>query len=82
MSVTVNGSLTPTINTYKPGDWCVLIIDDDFVKYRLATTLEPRSDILLRKIEGFKVTVPDNPSFPEQVDLTLIHEWEIDKVGE
>jgi hypothetical protein len=82
MSVTVNGSLTPTINTYKPGDWCVLIIDDDFVKYRLASNLEPRSDILLRKIEGFDVTVPDNPSFPEQVQLTLIHEWEIDKVGE
>ena len=82
MSVTVNGSLAPTVDTYKPGDWCVLIIDDDFVKYRLATNLEPRSDLILRKIEGFKVTVPDNPSFPEQVSLSLIHEWEIDKVGE
>jgi hypothetical protein len=82
MSVTVNGSLAPTINTYRPGDWCVLIINDDFVKYRMVSDLEPRTDLLLRKIEGFKVSVPDNPSFPEQVDLTLIHEWEIDKVGE
>lgn len=82
MQVTVNGSLSPTVDTYKPGDWCVLIIDDDFVKYRLTTTLEPRSDLILRKIDGFKVSVPDNPSFPEQVSLSLIHEWEIDKVGE
>jgi hypothetical protein len=48
----------------------------------MVSDLEPRTDLLLRKIEGFKVSVPDNPSFPEQVDLTLIHEWEIDKVGE
>lgn len=81
LNVTVNGSLMPTVNTYKPGDWCALIIDDDFVRYRLATELEPRSDLILRKIDGFKVSVPDSPAFPEQVQLTLIHEWEIDKVG-
>lgn len=80
-SVTVNGSLYPTVGSYNPGDWCALIIDDDFVKYRLLSDLEPRSTILLRKIEGYSVTVPDNPSFPEQVTLKLIDEWEIDKVG-
>lgn len=81
LSVAVNGSLQPTVGSYNPGDWCALIINDDFVKYRLFSDLETRSDILLRKIEGYSVSVPDNPSFPEQVTLKLIDEWEIDKVG-
>lgn len=81
-SVTVNGSLNPTVGSYYPGDWCCLIIDDYFVQQRLASALEPRSDLLVRKIESFKVSVPDNPSFPEQVTLNLVTEWEVDKLGE
>lgn len=82
VKVSVNGSLAPQVGTYSPGDWCCLIIDDYFVQQRLLSRLEPRSDLLVRKIESFKVSVPDNPSFPEQVELGLITEWEVDKVGE
>jgi hypothetical protein len=82
LKIVVNGSLQPQIGTYSPGDWCAVIINDDFVNLRLASNLEPRPDLLVRKIESIKVTVPDNPSFPEQVDLTLITEWEVDKRGE
>ena len=82
LNVTVNGSQNPVVGTYFPGDWCVLIMNDDFIKLRLSSVLEPRSDLLLRKIESFSVSVPDNPSFPEQVTLNLITEWEVDKLGE
>jgi hypothetical protein len=81
-TISVNGSLPPTVNTYKPGDWCALIINDPFVLLRLASDLEPRDDILVRKIEGFSVSVPNNPAFPENVSLRLIQEAEIDKVGQ
>jgi hypothetical protein len=82
LKVSVNGSLQPRIGTYSPGDWCAVIINDDFVNLRLASNLEPRPDLLVRKIESIKVTVPDNPSFPEQVELNLITEWEVDKRGQ
>jgi hypothetical protein len=82
VKVSVNGSLAPQVGTYSPGDWCCLIIDDYFIQQRLLSRLEPRSDLLVRKIESFKVSVPDNPSFPEQVELGLITEWEVDKIGE
>jgi hypothetical protein len=82
IKVSVNGSLAPQVGTYSPGDWCCLIIDDYFIQQRLLSRLEPRSDLLVRKIESFKVSVPDNPSFPEQVELGLITEWEVDKIGE
>jgi hypothetical protein len=82
IKVSVNGSLDPIVGSYSPGDWCCLIIDDYFVQQRLASSLEPRPDLLVRKIESIKVSVPNNPSFPEQVELGLITEWEVDKVGE
>ena len=82
IDITVNGSLTPVIGSYNPGDWCTLIIDDPFVLARLANDQEPRDDILVRKIMGYKVTVPDNPSFPETVDVDLATDWKVDKSGE
>jgi hypothetical protein len=82
IKVTVNGSVTPVIGSYVPGDWCCLIIDDDFVQMRLSSELEIRSEILLRKIESYKVSVPDGSSFPETVELNLITESEVDKIGE
>ena len=82
LKVSVNGSLRPKIGTYAPGDWCCLIFNDDFIKLRLASNLEPRSDLLVRKIESYKVDVPDNPSFPEKVELNLITEWEVDQIGQ
>lgn len=82
IKVTVNGSVTPVVGSYDPGDWCCLIIDDDFVQMRLSSELEIRSEILLRKIESYRVSVPDGPSFPETVELNLITEAEVDKLGE
>lgn len=81
ISVTVNGSLSPTVGTYAPGDWCSIIADDEFVKMRLASDLEPRDTVIVRKIDSIKVNVPDSPTFPEKVQLELIAEWEVDKRG-
>jgi hypothetical protein len=75
-NVTVNGSLEPTVGTYKPGDWCVVVVGDQFINNRLKPPYENRQDILVRKIKSFKVNVPDNPQFPEVVDLELVPEWE------
>jgi len=80
--IRVNGSITPTVENFKPGDWCTLIIDDPFVLARLSSDQEPRNDILVRKINSFKVTVPDNSFFPEDVDIELIPDWKVDKTGQ
>lgn len=82
LSVTVNGSLQPEIGTYAPGDWCSLIVDDEFLRQRLASDLEPRDTVIVRKIDSMKVSVPDGTTFPEKVSLTLVPEWEVDKRGE
>ena len=78
-NMSVNGSLNPVVGDYLPGDWCSIIIDDDFVRLRLGDDLEPRGDVIVRKIVGFKVSVPDIPTFPEKVDLDLISEWKEDR---
>ena len=77
----MNGSLDPVIGTYAPGDWCSVIVDDTFVRQRLASDLEPRDTVIVRKINSFSVSVPDTPTFPEQVELDLISEPEVDKRG-
>ncbi len=81
IKVDVNGSMSPEVGEYAPGDWCSLIIDDEFVRMRLASDLEPRDTVIVRKIEKIKVSVPDNPSYPERVTLDLIAEWLVDKRG-
>jgi hypothetical protein len=81
IKITVNGSLSPTVGSYAPGDWCSIIADDEFVKMRLASDLEPRDTVIVRKIDSIKVSVPDSPTFPEKVSLELIAEWEVDKRG-
>jgi hypothetical protein len=81
ISVSVNGSLAPVVGTYAPGDWCSLVIDDEFVKMRLASDLEPRDTVIVRKIDSISVSIPDTPTFPEKVTLKLIPEWEVDKRG-
>ena len=75
--IVVNGSLSPKVNTYAPGDWCTVIVNDPFIDKRLRPPYENRTGLLVRKIASFKVTVPDNPAFPETVDLELIPEWEV-----
>ena len=81
IKITVNGSLAPVVGSYAPGDWCSIIADDEFVRMRLASDLEPRDTVIVRKIDSIKVSVPDSPTFPEKVSLELIAEWEVDKRG-
>jgi hypothetical protein len=81
ITVSVNGSIHPIVGSYSPGDWCSLVIEDEFVKMRLASDLEPRDTVLVRKIDSYTVSIPDSPTFPEKVTLKLIAEWEVDKVG-
>jgi hypothetical protein len=81
-NIQVNGSLSPVIGSYVPGDYCTIIIDDEFIRQRMGDDQEPRDDVLVRKIESFKVSVPDSPTFPETVDLVLIPDWKVDKKRE
>jgi len=78
-TIAINGSIGPYVGDFLPGDWCSLIIDDEFVRMRLASDLEPRGDVIVRKIVGYKVNVPDGVAFPEKVDLELISEWKEDR---
>jgi hypothetical protein len=81
ITISVNGSLTPAVGSYDPGDWCSIIINDDFIKNRLNSPLEPRKDVIVRKIDAIKVSVPNNPAFPEMIDLTLVPDWQVDTIG-
>jgi hypothetical protein len=78
ITVSVNGSIDPVVGSYYPGDWCSVIIDDDFIRQRLASGLEPRDDIIVRKIIGYSVKVKDALGVPEEVSLTLVPDWEVD----
>lgn len=80
-SVTVNGSIQPVVGTYNPGDWCSVIIDDSFVQLRMASGLEPRDQVLVRKIDAYTVNVPNSPAYPETVTLELFRESGIDPIG-
>jgi len=81
IEIQVNGSMEPKIGSYSPGDWCVIVLNDEFVNLRLASDLEPRDTVLIRKIDGFSVSVPDSPAFPETVSLVLVTEPGVDKRG-
>jgi len=79
--LTVNGSLDPQVGSYAPGEWCSIIIDDEFVRQRLESDQEPRGDVIIRKINSFKVSVPDSPHLPEEVELDLVPDWKVDRRG-
>jgi hypothetical protein len=81
INVSVNGSITPPVGSYSPGDWCTLIIDDDFIQQRLTNDLEPRGDLMVRKIDSINVSVPDGATFPEKISLSLVPEWQADQIG-
>jgi hypothetical protein len=81
-NVTVSGSVPPVVGTYKPGDWCSIVTDDEFVLKRLASDLEPRSNVIVRKIDAYSVSVPDGAGVYERIQLRLIPEWEVDALGE
>ena len=75
--IVVNGSIAPEVGTYIPGDWCVIIPNDEFINNRLRVPYENRSGLLVRKIGSYKVSVPDSPAYPETVELELLVEWEV-----
>ena len=81
--VRVDGSLSPIIGTYNPGDWCQIVVNDEsgYINARLNSVLEPRHDVIVRKIDNIKVSVPNSPAFPEEIDLTLVTDWQVDKIG-
>lgn len=87
-TITVDGSVTPAIGSYKPGDWCSVIIDDHFVQLRLESGLEngsesaERDGLLLRKIDSYEVKVTDGSVVPEEVTITLVSESAVDAPGE
>lgn len=77
-TISVNGSSNPTLGSYKPGDWCSVKLNDDFVSLRADSYLEQDygtdSGVLVRKIISYSVTIPDTPSYPEEVSLDLVTE--------
>jgi hypothetical protein len=81
-AISVNGALEPIVGSYAPGDWCSIVVRDPFIQARLSTDLEPRDTVLVRKIESYSVNVPDGVTFPEEVTLTIIPEWEVDGFGD
>ena len=82
ITVKVNGSLSPAIGEYVPGDWCSIVVNDEFIRMRLASDLEVRDTVIVRKIDGYRVSVPDTPSFGEEVELVLVTEAQVDKRGQ
>lgn len=80
--IVVNGSAAPEVGSYFPGDWCSIIIDDEFIRQRLANDQEPRDDILIRKIDSYTVNVPDTAGLPEEVTLNLVTDWKVDQRGD
>lgn len=83
--ITVNGTLQPQVGTYKPGDWCIITIDDPFITQRLESYYENKGDtsrtVLLRKISSISVQLSSNPVLPEEVKLQLVTEPGIDVTG-
>ncbi len=77
-TISVNGSANPKLGTYNPGDWCSVKLNDDFVALRADSYLEQDygtdAGVLVRKIVSYSVSIPDSPSYPEEVSLELITE--------
>ena len=77
-TISVNGSAHPKLGTYSPGDWCSVKLNDNFLDQRAVNSLEQDygtdSGSLIRKILSYSVSVPDSPSYPEEVSLELVIE--------
>lgn len=77
-TISVNGSANPVLGSYAPGDWCSVKLEDVFVDLRAESYLEQDygddNGVLVRKIISYSVTVPDTPSYPEEVSLELVTE--------
>jgi hypothetical protein len=83
--ITVNGTVQPQLGSYRPGDWCIVTIDDPFITQRLNSYYENKGDnsrtVLLRKISKISVQLSSNPVLPEEVSLELVTEPGIDITG-
>ena len=73
-TVTVNGNMDPVIGSYRPGDWCRVVVEDDFIEQRIRSGPEQVTGIV-KRIMGFSVSVPTVPQQPETVTLELMDEW-------
>ena len=74
--ISINGRMDPQVGTYQPGDWCDVVIDDEFIERALHAGRDQRGDVVTRKIDNFTVTIPDSGAVPEQVTINLVTEWE------
>jgi hypothetical protein len=79
--LSVNGSLDPQVGTYAPGDWCAIILNDEFALQCGNCLQETYNGVLLRKINSYKVTVPNSPHLPEKVELELVTDWKAGRRG-
>lgn len=79
--ISVNGSLDPQVGSYAPGDWCAIILNDEYALQCSRCLQEAYNGVLLRKINAYKVTVPDSPHLPEAVELELIADWKAGRRG-
>lgn len=92
IKIKVNGSLEPSVGTFKPGDWVALLFldttsptdaTDQFMKERLESNQELRDNVLVRKVVSYTVNVPNMAAaFPEMVDIELIEDWQVDRRGD
>lgn len=80
-SISINGSISPVVGSYSPGQWCSIIVDDEFVRMRLESDYEPRNDVLLRRIMSIKVSLSDSSTFAEKVSLDLVPEFEVNGIA-
>lgn len=71
-TVSTNAQLDPQLGSYELGDWCQLVVHDDYVASRFAYT---NDDEIVKRIMGYSVNVPDVPQEPETVSLELEDEW-------
>lgn len=82
-TVTVNGDMDPTIGSYKAGDWCQIVTNEDkFILSRIAQSAhrpedDPTGTGLIKRIMGFSVEVPTVSQFNETVTLELADEWTV-----
>jgi hypothetical protein len=77
--ITVNGSLYPSVISYKPGDWCGIVAPVDvFMQQRLDSDFETAGmSIIIRKINAYTVEVPNDKAFPETVDIELMVDYKV-----
>lgn len=72
ITVSINGSISPVLGTYSVGDWCTIIVRDEFFQMKLKNDAELRDDVLVRKITKLSVSVGDASPIPETVSLTML----------